>query len=297
MRQKQKDKQKEPEETAESPNSFAGFYGFLDDLLPQSSTLLRETLEKRKETLERMSPEEQDGIDAILEFEKEKNDCLRELLGVAIGQYQRVSADYANFQKRAPKQIADTIAYEKEKIIKTLLPVLDNFEHTLQNTRSAESVEVLAKGIEIIYDQLLDVLKSHNVEQIAALGEKFDPAVHQAMSQMTDAEKEQDVVLEEFQKGYKLNGRVIRPSKVIVNKLAAGDAGNHVGAFFPVTVKMDLAAVVLLPGPGFTHVVQQNRQFENRRRDVVRTPVMRPGRFRQPRAGVGQHRFQMPVRL
>ena len=221
MKHKKTEKQKESEETEELPNSFAGFYGLLDNLLPQSSTLLRETLEKHKETLERKSPEEQDGIDAFLEFEKEKNDCLQELLSVAIGQYQRVSADYANFQKRAPKQIADTICYEKEKIIKTVLPVLDNFEHTLQNARSAESVEVLVKGIEIIYDQLLDVLKSHNVEQIEALGERFDPAVHQAMSQRTETEKEQDVVLEEFQKGYKLNGRVIRPSRVIVNKLAA----------------------------------------------------------------------------
>ena len=135
------------------------------------------------------------------------------------GKLQRVSADYANYQKRAPKQIADTIGYEKERIIKTLLPVLDNFEHTLQNAHSADDVDVLLKGIQIVYDQLIDVLKSHNVEQIEAKGEKFDPAVHQAMTQRTEAEAEDNIVLEEFQKGYKLNDRVIRPSKVIVNKL------------------------------------------------------------------------------
>lgn len=135
------------------------------------------------------------------------------------GKLQRVSADYANYQKRAPKQIADTIGYEKERIIKTLLPVLDNFEHTLQNAHSADDVDVLVKGIQIVYDQLIDVLKSHNVEQIEAKGEKFDPAVHQAMTQRTEAEAEDNIVLEEFQKGYKLNDRVIRPSKVIVNKL------------------------------------------------------------------------------
>lgn len=135
------------------------------------------------------------------------------------GKLQRVSADYANYQKRAPKQIADTIGYEKERIIKTLLPVLDNFEHTLQNAHSAEDVDVLVKGIQIVYDQLIDVLKSHKVEQIEAKGEKFDPAVHQAMTQRTEADAEDNIVLEEFQKGYKLNDRVIRPSKVIVNKL------------------------------------------------------------------------------
>ena len=66
---------------------------------------------------------------------------------------------------------------------------------------------------------MLDILKSHGVEQIKALDEKFDPASHQAMIQKTEPDKEDNVVLEEFQKGYKLNGRVIRPSKVIVNKL------------------------------------------------------------------------------
>lgn len=132
---------------------------------------------------------------------------------------QRVSADYVNFQKRVPKQIADTIVYEKEKIIKTLLPALDNLDHTLQSTQSAENLDVLIEGIKITYDQMLDILKSHGVEQIKALGEKFDPALHEAMMQKNDTQQEQNVVLEEFQKGYKVNGRVIRPSKVIVNKL------------------------------------------------------------------------------
>jgi len=66
---------------------------------------------------------------------------------------------------------------------------------------------------------MLDILKSHGVEQIKAPGEKFDPALHEAMMQKTEPEEEDNIVLEEFQKGYKLNGRVIRPSKVIVNKL------------------------------------------------------------------------------
>lgn len=153
----------------------------------------------------------QEQHDTIESLQKEKDELFAKL--------QRVSADYANFQKRVPKQITDSIGYEKERIIKTLLPALDNFEHTLQNAHSAEDIDVLVKGIRIIYDQLLDILKSHNVEQIEALGEKFDPAMHQAMTQQSNPDKEENTVLEEFQKGYSLNGRVIRPSKVIVNKL------------------------------------------------------------------------------
>jgi len=144
-----------------------------------------------------------------------------------LGKLQRISADYANFQKRSVKQIADTISYEKENIIKTLLPALDNFEHTLQNAHSAENVDVFVKGIQIIYDQLLGILKSHSVEQIKAVGEKFDPALHQAVMQRVEPDREENIVLEEFQKGYKLNSRVIRPSKVVVNKLPAEQAARQ----------------------------------------------------------------------
>ncbi|MHC4115762.1 MAG: nucleotide exchange factor GrpE [Planctomycetota bacterium] len=149
----------------------------------------------------------------IVQLQKEKDEIFAQL--------QRVSADYANYQKRASKQISDTITYEKERIIKSLLPVLDNFEHTLANAHSAERTEDFLKGVKIIYDQMLDFLKSHGVEQIEAQGEKFDPALHQAMMRKSEPEQEEDVVLEEFQKGYKLGERVIRPSRVIVNKLSA----------------------------------------------------------------------------
>lgn len=166
----------------------------------------------KSEDSQKIKKAELEELQRTLEsVQKEKDELFEKL--------QRVSADYANYQKRAPKQIADTIGYEKERIIKTLLPVLDNFEHTLQNAHSAEEVDVLVKGIRIVYDQLLDVLKSHNVERIEAKGETFDPAMHEAMTQRSEPDAEDNTVLEEFQKGYKLNGRVIRPSKVIVNKL------------------------------------------------------------------------------
>lgn len=154
-----------------------------------------------------------------LEELRSRIDNLQKEKDELFAQLQRVSADYDNLQKRTARQIVETIGYEKEKIIKTILPALDNFEHTLQRAHSAENVDALLKGIQIIYDQMLDVLKSHNVEQIKALGEVFDPAMHEAIMQKTEKEKEENIVLEEFQKGYKLNGRVIRPCKVIVNKL------------------------------------------------------------------------------
>ena len=141
-----------------------------------------------------------------------------------LGKLQRVSADYANFQKRVPKQVSDSVAYEKESIIKTLLPTLDNFEHTLQKSHAAESVDIVLEGVRIIYDQMAGALKSHGVEQIHAQDEMFDPAQHEAMMRKEDPEHADGVVLEEFQKGYRLNDRVIRPSKVVVNRLPGQSA-------------------------------------------------------------------------
>lgn len=196
MKQKKKENLKEQKKTKPKYESVKDIVeALLDD-----PDLLQKTLQDREEALCQTLQEEKDQV-----FEK----------------LQRVSADYANYQKRAPKQLADNLAYEKEKIIKAMLPVLDNFDHMLQNADSAENAQALVKGVRIVYDQMLDVLKSQGVEQIEAQGCKFDPALHQAMMQKQEPDAEQDIVLEEFQKGYKLNGRVIRPSRVIVNKINA----------------------------------------------------------------------------
>ncbi len=149
--------------------------------------------------------------DTIETLQKEKNEIFEKL--------QRISADYANFQKRVPRQISDSINYEKEKIIKSLLPVLDNFERTIHNANKSENIEALAKGVQIVYDHMLDILKSHGVEQLITTNQKFDPAMHEALVSKNEPDKEDNIVLEEYQKGYKLNERVIRPSKVVVNKI------------------------------------------------------------------------------
>ena len=162
---------------------------------------------------------------------QEKDEHIKELqekLAAAIkekdeifARLQRVSADYANYQKRSYKQTTETVCFEREKLIKSLLPAIDDLERTIKNA-SASPAEpaVIISGIKIVYDHILDILKACGVEQIKAVGEKFDPFLHQAISQAQDTGKEDNVVLDENQKGYKVAGKVIRPSKVIVNKLS-----------------------------------------------------------------------------
>jgi molecular chaperone GrpE len=134
---------------------------------------------------------------------------------------QRLSADYQNHQKRTAKQISESIAYEKEVIIKSLLPVLDNLDHTIINIEKLQDSGEVLKGIKIVYDQFLTVLKNHGVEQIITVGAKFDPAYHQAVMQKTEPDKEEMIVLEELRKGYRLGDKILRPAFVVVNKKQA----------------------------------------------------------------------------
>ncbi len=146
-------------------------------------------------------------------------DSLRKEKEELFAKLQRVYADYANFQKRVPKQISDSVNYEKERILKSLLPILDNFERTLNAEGSSQNLEAFVKGVEIIRDQMLGIMKSHGVEAIQAVGEKFDPEKHEAMLRKHESDQPDDAILEEFQRGYKLEDRILRPSRVAVNKV------------------------------------------------------------------------------
>jgi molecular chaperone GrpE len=176
---------------------------------------------KKKKDKQTTSPEDDiQAPDALNELQ-EAHESLQQERDDLFDKLQRIGADYANFQKRVPKQIADSVVYEREKILKSLLPALDNFEHALQNTGGIENVETIVKGVRIVYDQMLDILKSHGVEFIEALGQPFDPSRHEAMLRQSDPDKDDNIVLQEFQKGFMLNDRVLRPSKVVVNKIVS----------------------------------------------------------------------------
>ncbi len=161
------------------------------------------------------------ALDKEMDKLQQDFEALRKEKDELVDRLQRVYADYANFQKRVPKNVADTVAYEKERFIRSFLPILDNFERTLREAQAAQNVEAVTRGVEIIRDQMLTILKTHGVHPIDALNEKFDPARHEAMLRRSEPDKEDDVVLEEFQKGYALNGKVLRPSRVAINKIQA----------------------------------------------------------------------------
>ena len=130
--------------------------------------------------------------------------------------YMRLMAEFQNFKRRAAREKSDIHAYANEKIIGELLPVLDNFERAL-DTKS-EDVEGYAKGMELIFTQLRTALEHAGLAEIPAMGEEFDPNVHNAVMTEDSEEIEDNHISKVLQKGYKLNDKVIRAAMVAVAK-------------------------------------------------------------------------------
>lgn len=129
--------------------------------------------------------------------------------------YARLFAEFQNYKRRVAKEKTDIYQNANEKMAKDILEVMDNFERALsQNT--AEADQKFVEGIELIYKQLKGVLDKNNILEIKAEGEAFDPNFHMAMMAEENPDYESGTVIMEFQKGYTLNGKVIRPSQVKV---------------------------------------------------------------------------------
>jgi len=131
--------------------------------------------------------------------------------------FVRAAAELDNYKKRAAKEKADTIKYGSEELIKDILPFMDSLDRALEHTGSPD-VEAFKDGIKLVQEQLLCCLKKHGVERIESSGADFDPNYHEAMMQIHSDEHEENKIVNEIAKGYLLNGRLLRPSKVCVCK-------------------------------------------------------------------------------
>jgi molecular chaperone GrpE len=133
--------------------------------------------------------------------------------------FLRASAELENYKKRSVKELADAINYGNEKIIKDILPIIDSLERALDHAvANSEDFDAFVEGLELIYEKLLKTLEKHGVEKIDAIGTDFDPNFHEAMLQVESEDYEDNKVVEEFEKGYLLNGRLLRPAKTAVSK-------------------------------------------------------------------------------
>jgi len=165
---------------------------------------------------EKIKPQKNEKIN-IDELKKNLEEC-QKLKDEYLEGWKRARADFLNYKKEEMERIGELIKYASEEFILKILPVLDNLEiaekKLPENLKQDENI----KGILQIKNQLLDFLKSQGIEEIKALGEKFDPNFMEVVEQVEIKEKKSGIIIEEIQKGYKLCGKVIRPAKIKISK-------------------------------------------------------------------------------
>jgi len=159
---------------------------------------------KAPEPEEKNQRKELDIINKQLEEEKDR--------------YLRLNADFDNLRKRTLKEKDEFMKYANEKLIMELVDVWESLERGIENAKKANDKDILIKGMELVYKQFKNVLEKNGLTPIKALGEKFDHYKHEAMMQTITDECDEGIILEEFARGYMLNGKVIRYSKVRVSK-------------------------------------------------------------------------------
>lgn len=148
--------------------------------------------------------------------------ALEEQLAAAQDQSLRVAADLQNVRRRAEQDVEKAHKFALEKFANDLLPVVDSLERGLElSSASDESIKAVREGMELTLKLLLDTLKRYQIEPVDPHGVPFNPEHHQAMAMEESTRVEPNTVLKVFQKGYLLNGRLMRPAMVVVSKAPA----------------------------------------------------------------------------
>lgn len=177
-----------------------------DDNVKSEGAEQHELIEEK--LLEKMS--EAELVQKIEEFrEKAENNY---------DQYLRAQAEIENIVKRNKKEKEEWIKYSTETLIKSLLPVIDNLEKAVSHINDENPLQALREGVELTLKGLKNTLVKSGLEEIVSMGKPFDPNFHHAVSEQEDENVEPGTVINEFQKGYSLNQRLIRPAMVIVSK-------------------------------------------------------------------------------
>ncbi len=171
-----------------------------EKIVPETS----ETEKKITETTEEKLCKELDIVKKQLDEEKDMN--------------LRLNAEFDNLRKRTLKEREEFIKYANEKLIQEFIDVFESLERGIENARNTDNKDKLIEGMELVYKQFKAVLEKNGLVPIKALGEKFDHSRHEAMMQTLTDDHEEGTILEEFAKGYMLNGKILRYSKVRVSK-------------------------------------------------------------------------------
>ncbi len=167
---------------------------------------------KENEKVEKKEEQKQEKVDAK-ENKKEKEMVPKEDYDALDDHFKRILAEFENFKKRSKKERESLYNSILSDVVEVILPVLDNLENAVKVETQDEAYK---QGIELVLKQFNDVLKSKGIEEIEALGETFDPELHEAVRSVQDETKGEKEIVEVYRKGYKIGSKVIRHSMVAV---------------------------------------------------------------------------------
>lgn len=171
-----------------------------------SAENLNDAIEDKKKSEKKSKNSEKDKVQELGEKLAELND-----------KYLRLYSEFENYRKRTNQEKADLIKYASEDTIKAILPIVDDYERALQAFGENDDNAALKEGVVLIYNKLMSTLQQKGLKAIEAKGEKFDENLHEAVAQFPASDEEQKgKVIDEVVKGYYLNDKVIRYSKVVV---------------------------------------------------------------------------------
>ena len=180
----------------------------MDSEVREEDSGKRETEDNHSEESEASTEKDIDPVELVREEAKLNYD-----------RYLRVAADFENYKKRASKELEEFRKYANEALIKALLPAIDNLERAVKSVREDGcDLQALVQGVELTLTDIVKVLNQFQVQQISAMGENFDPNVHQAMMQEASDEHPDNTVIQELQKGYTIHNRLLRPAMVVISK-------------------------------------------------------------------------------
>ncbi len=170
-------------------------------------------------------PETPAAVEAEVGANEDETATLQEQLAQALDetkihqeQYLRTLADMENLRKRTQRDKEELAKYANESILREILPVIDNLERAVEHVEQAGNEEGLFEGVQMTLTQFSQLLDKFGVESVDAVGQPFDPAYHQAMGQLESAEQPVNTVVQQMQKGYQLNKRLLRPAFVMLAK-------------------------------------------------------------------------------
>jgi molecular chaperone GrpE len=157
--------------------------------------------------------EEKTDIDESASAEDEESDS-----EVESERFLRLAAEFDNYKKRTNREFGEVVKTANIRLLRELVEIIDNFERALSHNGAENDGDAYRKGVELIYNQLADLLEKERVTAIDSVGQPFDPVYHEAMMQAESDDYDEGIVCQEIQKGYRIEDKVLRHSRVAVSK-------------------------------------------------------------------------------